>query len=267
VTVYRLITRRTVEERILERAKQKAKIQSLVIGGGKLEMSDENIWQANEMVDLLLEEEQDATMMHHHGEEALLRRKRTSVKRSGGFVAAPRAKRFRKTTTAATLSSDSTQAPPPPPSLMIAGQSQTVQSGRVVVEQQDGEDDDDEEEEEVVVDDDDEEQEENLAAELGLEAADEAAMDLEIEVAVDDEDFDTARRGNKGELSFAAFSAMVESGLNQGGGGDPSPETAPLHKKRRGRPPKRRLDAPKATSIEDEAVEDDFGPLETYDDA
>lgn len=50
VTVYRLITSGTVEERILERAKQKSRIQSLVIGGGKLEMPDENLWQANEVI-------------------------------------------------------------------------------------------------------------------------------------------------------------------------------------------------------------------------
>lgn len=57
VTVYRLVTRHTVEERILERAKQKARIQSLVIGGGKVEMSDEGLWQANEMAELLMEDD------------------------------------------------------------------------------------------------------------------------------------------------------------------------------------------------------------------
>jgi len=57
VTVYRLITRKTVEERIMARARQKATIQNLVIEGGNFEMSEEQIWSSNDLLDLLIEDE------------------------------------------------------------------------------------------------------------------------------------------------------------------------------------------------------------------
>jgi len=57
VTVFRLITRKTVEERIMARARQKATIQNLVIEGGNFEMSDEQIWSSNEVLDILIEDE------------------------------------------------------------------------------------------------------------------------------------------------------------------------------------------------------------------
>ncbi len=67
--MYRLITAKTVEERILERAKQKAKvlrikrrthrqIQCMVISDGNYEFSnDEQLWEANEVADLLTEDD------------------------------------------------------------------------------------------------------------------------------------------------------------------------------------------------------------------
>jgi len=57
VTVFRLITKKTVEERIMARARQKATIQNLVIEGGNFEMSDEQIWSSNEVLDILIEDE------------------------------------------------------------------------------------------------------------------------------------------------------------------------------------------------------------------
>jgi len=56
VTVYRLITKGTIEERILKRAKQKHIIQSIVIAGGKFHAEDQ--LSANEVVSLLLDDEQ-----------------------------------------------------------------------------------------------------------------------------------------------------------------------------------------------------------------
>lgn len=55
VTVYRLITSNTVEARILERAKQKNRIQTMVMTG-ECEMNDEKIWGSTEMVDLLMQD-------------------------------------------------------------------------------------------------------------------------------------------------------------------------------------------------------------------
>lgn len=68
VTVYRLITRNTVEEKILHRAKQKDKIQSLVIGAGEkisttaVPGDDSDVFQASEVMDLLMDDEQQETM-------------------------------------------------------------------------------------------------------------------------------------------------------------------------------------------------------------
>ncbi|KAL6062519.1 putative DNA helicase ino80, variant 2 [Balamuthia mandrillaris] len=55
VTVYRLITKGTIEERILKRAQQKQSIQSLVIAGGKF---DRATLKPKEVVSLLLDEEE-----------------------------------------------------------------------------------------------------------------------------------------------------------------------------------------------------------------
>eukprot|EP01127_Copromyxa_protea_P005451 TRINITY_DN1537_c0_g1_i2.p1 TRINITY_DN1537_c0_g1~~TRINITY_DN1537_c0_g1_i2.p1 ORF type:complete len:1547 (-),score=321.48 TRINITY_DN1537_c0_g1_i2:24-4637(-) len=61
VTVYRLITSKTVEERILERAQQKHKIQSMVISGNYEAAQDEQIWGASEFADILMEDEVEST--------------------------------------------------------------------------------------------------------------------------------------------------------------------------------------------------------------
>jgi len=68
VTVYRLITRNTVEEKILHRAKQKDKIHTLVIGAGEkisttaVPGEDVDVFQASEVMDLLMDEETEAAV-------------------------------------------------------------------------------------------------------------------------------------------------------------------------------------------------------------
>ncbi|RKO93401.1 P-loop containing nucleoside triphosphate hydrolase protein, partial [Blyttiomyces helicus] len=56
VTVYRLITSQTIEERILERAKQKDEIQKVVISGGEFKQVDFN--KPKEVLSLLLDDEE-----------------------------------------------------------------------------------------------------------------------------------------------------------------------------------------------------------------
>ena len=71
VTVYRLICKGTVEEKILKRASQKNKVQQLVMtGGGK----SDDYFEAEEMVDLLLDDEEMA---------ARLKEKRDAEKKAG----------------------------------------------------------------------------------------------------------------------------------------------------------------------------------------
>lgn len=55
VTVYRLITKGTIEERILQRAKQKDEIQKVVISGGEFRQVD---FKPKEIVSLLLDDEE-----------------------------------------------------------------------------------------------------------------------------------------------------------------------------------------------------------------
>jgi len=55
VTVYRLITAGTVEERILRRAKQKDQIQKVVISGGEFRQVD---FKPSEIVSLLLDDDE-----------------------------------------------------------------------------------------------------------------------------------------------------------------------------------------------------------------
>ncbi|KAN0022513.1 hypothetical protein ACTFIU_004707 [Dictyostelium citrinum] len=60
VTVYRLITKGTIEEKILKRAKQKHQIQSIVIAGGKFESNPEELDQVgeNEAISFLLDDDE-----------------------------------------------------------------------------------------------------------------------------------------------------------------------------------------------------------------
>jgi len=56
VTVYRLITKNTIEERILQRAKQKDEIQKVVISGGEFKQQVD--FKPREIVSLLLDDEE-----------------------------------------------------------------------------------------------------------------------------------------------------------------------------------------------------------------
>ncbi|CAG8532181.1 1293_t:CDS:10 [Acaulospora morrowiae] len=60
VTVYRLITKGTIEERILQRAKQKDEIQKVVISGGEFKQVD---FKPREIVSLLLEDDELETKL------------------------------------------------------------------------------------------------------------------------------------------------------------------------------------------------------------
>ncbi|KAF9100372.1 putative DNA helicase ino80 [Mortierella sp. AM989] len=88
VTVYRLITRGTIEERILQRAKQKDEIQKVVISGGEFKQNVE--FKPREIVSLLLDDDELATKLQEQQvkrkveeEEAKNQRKGTS-KTEGG---------------------------------------------------------------------------------------------------------------------------------------------------------------------------------------
>ncbi|ORZ27824.1 SNF2 family N-terminal domain-domain-containing protein [Lobosporangium transversale] len=95
VTVYRLITRGTIEERILQRAKQKDEIQKVVISGGEFKQSVE--FKPREIVSLLLDDDELATKLQEQQlkrkveeEEAKSSRKGTSKADSGRPSKKPR---------------------------------------------------------------------------------------------------------------------------------------------------------------------------------
>ena len=58
VTVYRLIVKGTIEEKILQRAREKSEIQKMVISGGDFKPE---AFKAKEMVSLLLDDEEMET--------------------------------------------------------------------------------------------------------------------------------------------------------------------------------------------------------------
>lgn len=62
VTVYRLITKGTIEERILKRARQKHTIQSIVIAGSNSAVSSKAGVAAADVVSLLLDDTEETTM-------------------------------------------------------------------------------------------------------------------------------------------------------------------------------------------------------------
>jgi chromatin-remodeling ATPase INO80 len=57
VYVYRLLTKNTIEGRIMQRAKQKGVIQELVISGGDFQSTDTSHLKASEMMALLMEDQ------------------------------------------------------------------------------------------------------------------------------------------------------------------------------------------------------------------
>merc|ERR1712020_869990 len=59
VTVYRLICKGTIEERILQRAKEKSEIQRMVIHGGSFKGLRQNELKPKEVVSLLLDDDEE----------------------------------------------------------------------------------------------------------------------------------------------------------------------------------------------------------------
>eukprot|EP01135_Chromosphaera_perkinsii_P007631 Nk52_evm87s914 gene=Nk52_evmTU87s914 len=70
VTVYRLITKSSIEERILQRAKQKSEIHKMVITGGGYKAEKNEALKANEVVTLLLDDDELEAQMKRKEEEA-----------------------------------------------------------------------------------------------------------------------------------------------------------------------------------------------------
>jgi len=92
VTVYRLVTSNTVEARILERAKQKHRIQTMVMTG-ECETNDDKIWGSSEMVDLLLQDGVNNNSNNNGNNTDALGRKRRAP--STGFTM-PKQKKEKK---------------------------------------------------------------------------------------------------------------------------------------------------------------------------
>ncbi|ORE05055.1 hypothetical protein BCV72DRAFT_336833 [Rhizopus microsporus var. microsporus] len=92
VTVYRLITRNTIEERILQRAKQKDEIQKVVISGGEFRQVD---FKPREIVSLLLDDEelddklQQQLKRKADEDEEQKKRQTKRIKRSAGGDSTP----------------------------------------------------------------------------------------------------------------------------------------------------------------------------------
>ncbi|KAI8348053.1 SNF2 family N-terminal domain-containing protein [Choanephora cucurbitarum] len=102
VTVYRLITKGTIEERILQRAKQKDEIQKVVISGGEFRQVD---FKPREIVSLLLDDEELDDKL-----QLQLKRKAEEEEEEQQKKAARPAKRSRKQALAAEGSKESTPA-------------------------------------------------------------------------------------------------------------------------------------------------------------
>ncbi|KAG0314931.1 putative DNA helicase ino80 [Dissophora globulifera] len=114
VTVYRLITRGTIEERILQRAKQKDEIQKVVISGGEFKQNVE--FKPREIVSLLLDDDelasklQEQQMKRKVEEEAKSSRKGVGKGESGR--ASKKAKKDGKDTGGISTPSSSAAATP-----------------------------------------------------------------------------------------------------------------------------------------------------------
>eukprot|EP01114_Cavostelium_apophysatum_P000379 TRINITY_DN10352_c0_g1_i1.p1 TRINITY_DN10352_c0_g1~~TRINITY_DN10352_c0_g1_i1.p1 ORF type:complete len:804 (+),score=229.78 TRINITY_DN10352_c0_g1_i1:1635-4046(+) len=92
VTVYRIVTKGTVEERILKRAQQKHKMQSIVIAGGNFKNAEDNAFTAKEVVSLLLDESEIEANMKKQAENK--GKKKTRKAPSKQSKAPPKDKRF-----------------------------------------------------------------------------------------------------------------------------------------------------------------------------
>ncbi|KAF9584907.1 putative DNA helicase ino80 [Lunasporangiospora selenospora] len=81
VTVYRLITRGTIEERILVRAKQKDEIQKVVISGGEFKQNVE--FKPREIVSLLLDDDELASKLQEQQLKRKLEEEEKTTKKGG----------------------------------------------------------------------------------------------------------------------------------------------------------------------------------------
>ncbi|KAG9060900.1 putative DNA helicase ino80 [Linnemannia hyalina] len=82
VTVYRLITRGTIEERILQRAKQKDEIQKVVISGGEFKQSVD--FKPREIVSLLLDDDELASKLQEQQLKRKIDEEEAKNSRKGG---------------------------------------------------------------------------------------------------------------------------------------------------------------------------------------
>ncbi|XP_040576365.1 chromatin-remodeling ATPase INO80 isoform X2 [Lepeophtheirus salmonis] len=81
VTVYRLICKGTIEERILQRAREKSEIQRMVIQGGSFKGKNEQL-KPNEVVCLLLDDEETERRYNaRRGEESSIQEQQKTSKR------------------------------------------------------------------------------------------------------------------------------------------------------------------------------------------
>ncbi|KAI9239785.1 MAG: SNF2 family N-terminal domain-containing protein [Podila humilis] len=96
VTVYRLITKGTIEERILQRAKQKDEIQKVVISGGEFKQSVD--FKPREIVSLLLDDDELAGKLQEQQLKRKADEEAKTVKKSGNKDGRP-SKRSKKEST------------------------------------------------------------------------------------------------------------------------------------------------------------------------
>ncbi|KAH8553085.1 SNF2 family N-terminal domain-containing protein [Umbelopsis sp. PMI_123] len=87
VTVYRLITKGTIEERILMRAKQKDEIQKVVISGGEFKQVD---FKPREIVSLLLDDEEMDSQIQQQLKRKAEEDEATKEKRAASAAKRPR---------------------------------------------------------------------------------------------------------------------------------------------------------------------------------
>ncbi|KAG0092899.1 putative DNA helicase ino80 [Podila epicladia] len=97
VTVYRLITKGTIEERILQRAKQKDEIQKVVISGGEFKQSVD--FKPREIVSLLLDDDELAGKLQEQQLKRKAEEEVKTAKKSGNKDGRP-SKRSKKENTA-----------------------------------------------------------------------------------------------------------------------------------------------------------------------
>ncbi|KAG0339441.1 putative DNA helicase ino80 [Podila humilis] len=107
VTVYRLITKGTIEERILQRAKQKDEIQKVVISGGEFKQSVD--FKPREIVSLLLDDDELAGKLQEQQLKRKAEDEAKTAKKVGGKDGRP-AKRSRKDNNANMNSNSTTVA-------------------------------------------------------------------------------------------------------------------------------------------------------------